>query len=202
VTSGQPCSHRRRERQRTYRTHRWQMGSKEIEVRLATIAEFGSPQTSPSGCSGSAQISEIRPLSTIGHPPWTHLLTWVRFAHPPLRLKRQQLRSKDGDGNAHVEIPTSKALFQEAENNRQDMEAARKSHTTQVPILHFSLSRGSMALLRFGSNRSGKVYTCLMFPHVYHCWARTNRSISSYSLRTRYHQGYLLKRGVFHGILR
>jgi hypothetical protein len=143
------------------------------------------------------KISRIRPVTSLDS------ITQPRSGfHPPLRLKQQQLRSKDGDGNAHVEIPTSKALFQEAENNRRDMEAARKSHTTQSQYC-ISLYRGGRwhfcDLVQTGA---GKVYTCLMFPHVYHCWARTNRNISSFSLRTRYHQGYLLKRGVFHGILR
>jgi hypothetical protein len=66
VTSGQPYSPPKTRATEDIQDAQMADGIKEmVEVRLATIAEFGSPQTSPngepkagpSGCSGSAQNS-------------------------------------------------------------------------------------------------------------------------------------------------
>jgi hypothetical protein len=35
----------------------------------------------------------------------------LRLAHPRLRLTQQQLRSKNGNGNAHVDLPMWKQVF-------------------------------------------------------------------------------------------
>jgi hypothetical protein len=60
----------------------------------ATIVEFGNPQTGPNG---ETKAGPLRPLSTIGHLLGLTCSAWLRFAHPQLRLKQQQLRSKDGN---------------------------------------------------------------------------------------------------------
>jgi hypothetical protein len=71
---------------RTFRQQAW--AENVVEAQLATIAEFGSPQTGPNGenqapgCSGSGSAQAN-----------------LRFAHLLLRLKQQLLRSKDGNGN-------------------------------------------------------------------------------------------------------
>ena len=58
----------------------------------------------------------------------------LRNAHPRLRLKQQLIRSKDGNGNSHVDIPMWKVLLQ----NYLPLNADKKP--TAMPILNPSLN--------------------------------------------------------------
>jgi hypothetical protein len=81
-----------------------------VETRLATIAEFGSPQTGPNGEPNQALLAAQASLRLVTSLGSGSAQANLRFDHLQVRLKQQLVRSKDGNGNcscrdSDVELP-------------------------------------------------------------------------------------------------
>jgi hypothetical protein len=81
-----------------------------VETQLATIAEFGSPQTGPKGEPNQALLAAQAFAQACHKLGSGSAQAKLRFAHLQLGLRQQLLRSKDGNGNcscrdSDVEFP-------------------------------------------------------------------------------------------------